>query len=641
MIITTILFWLITFFLFARILNKQKLGWDAGREPFVWASIVWGMVLVAIIESLSLFNAINSQSLMLAWLAASLVVILAFGFIINNRSKGLLGRAVKEPVTIPGLTLLLIIGLIVLISFFIALATPPNNYDAMSYHLARVAHWTQNGSLAHYPASNLRQLAFPPGAELIILNFYVLMGSDLLANIVQWLSMLGSLIVISLTAKTLGANLRGQIYSAFLGVTIPMGIAQSMSTQNDYVCAFWVICFVYFVVKLRPEGDWLDLVGAALSLGLAWLTKPTAYIFAFPFIVWLLIKMITAGKGHLWKLLAVLLVALTINSGYFIRNYQLFGSPFGGDDYGTRNKIISPGNIVSNILKYSSLNFNTPLAPLNHKLYLGVAKMSQLLGVDLNDRRTSDFEFYNVSSYAPHEDLVGNPVHFMLIFLCLAIYLFRRKQKPNPVMSYYAWALIGAFFLLFLPIKYQPWLNRYLLSLFVLASPFAGAMMERVGQKKLIIIWLILLAVALPPLVMNIKKPLFVNPWAPKKYQYSIFSLSRAQLYLVAKPETYGCYEWLASIVKTRGYHDLGLVAIDNEYPLWAIFKANKIDFRLEHVGVENISKRIPIKYAPQAVIVFGDLSKDRINDYENVYSGYKKTVGRDSADCPITIYGL
>ena len=208
-------------------------------------------------------------------------------------------------------------------------------------------------------------------------------------------------------------------------------------------------------------------------------------------------------------------------------------------------------------------------------------------------------------------------------------------------MSYYVWALIGAFFLLFLPIKYQPWLNRYLLSLFVLASPFVGAMMERVEPKKLAVIWLILVAVALPPLVINVKKPLFVNPWAPKKYQYSIFSLSREQLYLVAKPETYDCYEQLASIIKARGYHDIGLVAIDNEYPLWAIFKANNLDFRLEHVRVENISKRIPVKYVPQAVIVFGVLPKDRVSDYENAYSGYKKMVGRDSADCPITIYGL
>jgi hypothetical protein len=48
----------------------------------------------------------------------------------------------------------------------LALITPPNMYDSMTYHMSRVVHWIQNGSLAHYPTSIGRQLFLPPGAEL-------------------------------------------------------------------------------------------------------------------------------------------------------------------------------------------------------------------------------------------------------------------------------------------------------------------------------------------------------------------------------------------------------------------------------------------------------------------------------------------
>ena len=51
----------------------------------------------------------------------------------------------------------------------------------------------------------------PPGAELTILQFYVLAGGDRLANFVQWFAMVGSLLGTSLVAAQLGAGRAGQL----------------------------------------------------------------------------------------------------------------------------------------------------------------------------------------------------------------------------------------------------------------------------------------------------------------------------------------------------------------------------------------------------------------------------------------------
>ncbi|MHC5831404.1 MAG: glycosyltransferase family 39 protein, partial [Nostoc sp.] len=104
----------------------------------------------------------------------------------------------------------------------------------------------QNHTVAHYPTSYTPQLYQNPWSEFVILHFQILSGGDYFANLVQWFSMIGCIIGVSLIARQLGADLRGQVFSAVVTATIPMGILQASSTQNDYVIAFWVVCLAYY-----------------------------------------------------------------------------------------------------------------------------------------------------------------------------------------------------------------------------------------------------------------------------------------------------------------------------------------------------------------------------------------------------------
>ena len=104
--------------------------------------------------------------------------------------------------------------------------------------MAQVRHWIQQQSVAHYPTHITRQLFSNPWAEFTIAHLFLLTGTDRLANSVQWFSMVGSLIAVSLIAARLGADKRGEVLAAVVAATIPMGILQASSTQNDYVTAF-------------------------------------------------------------------------------------------------------------------------------------------------------------------------------------------------------------------------------------------------------------------------------------------------------------------------------------------------------------------------------------------------------------------
>jgi 4-amino-4-deoxy-L-arabinose transferase-like glycosyltransferase len=86
----------------------------------------------------------------------------------------------------------------------------------------------------------------------------------------------------------LGAPEAGAVLAVLFAATLPMGILQSSSTQNDYVVSFWLLAFVSQFLGWRRSSHDSHLLFAAAALGLAILTKGTALIFATPFGIWLL-----------------------------------------------------------------------------------------------------------------------------------------------------------------------------------------------------------------------------------------------------------------------------------------------------------------------------------------------------------------
>jgi hypothetical protein len=224
------------------------------RARALAAALAWGALLAGLTELLSLAGRLERGWLLAAWLLALLGVgAAALG---RRRARGWLARAALPLLGLSGAApaglltpfpsgrdargdrphplaprrrsmvdglLLLGPGLILGLALAVALLAQPNNWDSMTYHLARVAQWASRGSVGAYPTSIPRQLYNPPWAEYAVLHLYLLWGGDHLANLVQWASLLGCLAGASLLASQLGADRRGQMVTAALVATLPMG----------------------------------------------------------------------------------------------------------------------------------------------------------------------------------------------------------------------------------------------------------------------------------------------------------------------------------------------------------------------------------------------------------------------------------
>ncbi len=623
---------LLVYLLLWMIFYKKQSDW---RASFLFAATTWGVLLTAITETLSPFKAISFWPVLGTWslclAAAAIYWIRAAG-----SPKNLLANF-----QFPGISRfeLFLLGGIVFIAGIVGLIAwiaPPNTWDSMTYHMARVMHWIQDGSVADYPTHIVRQLFMNPGSEFIILHFQILSGGDRFANFVQWFSMVGSAIGVTLIARELGADRRGQVFSAAVSMTIPMGILQGSSTQNDYVAAFWLVCLVYFTFKLRANQTPWNALAAGAGLGLAILAKATAYIFAVPFLIWLGLGLFKSGWGKALQTIGIVaIISLALNFGHYLRNYDLFGNPLGltADVFSTggqiqtfkySNDIFTFSSLVSNSVRNIASNLGTPFDSANHVLEQVVDRIHTLIGLSPNDPRTTwpqmDFAVMPTSF---SEDSAGNLLQVILIVI--AIVLVTTQSKPHKDRFIYCLSLILAFLLFSFYLRWQPWDNRLELPLFLLWSALIGVIMA--GFQR---IWIanttmtIVLLVALPSVFLNQSRPILGAQ--------NIFDTSRAEQYFRNDHSLWFSYPRAIQSLSGSQCGQIGLYLDGGswEYPLWTFLQQELgKGIRIESVNVENVSakeySRFP-EFTPCAVIVANPLPVDNFQVNGISYSVYQTT---------------
>jgi hypothetical protein len=167
----------------------------------------------------------------------------------------------------------------------------PNNWDCMTYHLARVAYWIQYRSVAPHPTSIDRQIWLPPGAEYLALSLQAVAGTDRLDNLVQLAAWLSLVLCGPTLARAMGAPRETAPWAAVLIGTLPLALLQASSAQNDVVAtlmtaALVVACMPF--LHVRRGWRWPDLVLLAAAGAAAALVKATAVVAAAPFVAWAL-----------------------------------------------------------------------------------------------------------------------------------------------------------------------------------------------------------------------------------------------------------------------------------------------------------------------------------------------------------------
>jgi 4-amino-4-deoxy-L-arabinose transferase-like glycosyltransferase len=526
--------------------------------------VLESVLIVFSTELLSIFSFFNFYGLLGFWVITAVII----GVLIKKQWLDIEFDVsiVKRIRSLKSWDLLVFcsIAFILFITFFTAIYYPPNNWDSMTYHMARIPHWIQNQRIDHYITSIDRQNHSPPMAEYMIAQLQVLTNSDYLANLVQWYCFTLSVITAYLIAGLLKLNLRYRLFSASLMATIPMAILQSSNTQNDVVSAVFVLLFTYFLLRLndKSENKYWILAGASFGLGL--LTKGSSYIYCSAIFAAFLIIQLKQGKFYVLKKAGlVVFVGLMINAGFYFRNYQSYGNVLTDKSDNVKNETLTFSIFGSNVIRNATNHLATPNESLNNKIQSAI---EHLLGEESNNpASTFQYRTYDVV-YSIHEDLKGNPMHYLLILICIGMFIFSKQKTDTTWFLFLSLAFCGLLYYSLL--KWQPWASRIQTSLFFLAMPFIASVISktRLSNNMLKLLMVIILISSIPSLFFNEIRPfVHLNKESLKK--------NRTENYFNNKPFLYQEYSSVVEKIKELSPQKIGLIMGNNdwEYPLWVM----------------------------------------------------------------------
>lgn len=601
----------ISLFLLYRINNRGF------RQSWIYATISFCIYAFFITEALGFFNLLDFTHLFLGW-ALFALVLTAFNFLKLNFDKHLLNiRQIFNHFAFVDVIIITVIIGISFVLFIIALKSPPNNWDSMTYHLSRIEHWIQNKNLQFYPTHIERQLYMGPFSEILIMQVRMLSGGDLLNNLVQFFAMITSLIAISLIAKELGCNIRGQLVAGVVALTIPTGIVQSTSTQNDYVVAFFSAAFIFLVLTFIKDAHLkYDYVFLGSILGLAILTKPTAYFYFFPFVAWLCLHELHRIKKLQYSLI-IILISIAFNAPQFSRNYLTYNNIFGPESSSYKVGMMSPQYLVSNAIKNLTIHLGTNDA-INNLLFESLSSIHQFFGVDINARATTwQDQKYVINLLSTDEDYSGNLLHLLLLVVA-SIVLINQSRQSSLIRKYILFSWMG-FILIITFLRWQPWSGRFHLPFFVIMAPIISLLFTKNNKNCLLGCFFIIIT-SFPWLFLNQTKSLVGLQ--------SIFQKTREEIMFTKRPELMVSYGEAVNYLIANNYRDIGLYlgGDDWEYPLWSKLRQKYgNEFRLEHVNVSNMSKKNRVQFNPEIIVCincsnsdYQEQSKSKIK-YDNI----------------------
>jgi 4-amino-4-deoxy-L-arabinose transferase-like glycosyltransferase len=613
--------WFGCFCLSRELVRRNKINGD-WRLSWGLASVGFGAILTLIVEITSLGHLVTAPALVASWLLVDLVLFGIVGTLARKRSacwrttlRDVLRKFRDCSFTAwPTDAKWFLGGTIGLVAFLfaIALATPTTNFDSLMYHLPRIMHWMQQQSVEHFPTGNSRQIEFAPWSSFAMMTLYLLRGNDQLLNLVQWTAMLSSLIVLCLIAAQLGGFVvtgadskdasasaakasRVTALTCLFTATLPIGVVESITTQNDYVTTFWLVCLVAFTLSLLkdPANVWYT-AGAGLAFGLGVLTKPTTFIYAAPLLaaagLWLLLRLPTV-KARLGFLLLSAVAFLLLNAPHMSRNYSLFGSPLGSPYIFSieRNQRVSVGTAMSNVIRNLSLHANSGVPFLTRSLNAALSKAHQLTGASLTDPATTyhaGTSFRFVKKFFIYDSYASCTYHLLLIIIagCLAL----RKPKAHFQLLWYSAPVVMSFLLFCGYLRWQQWHTRLHLAYFALLMPFVAIVVARSFPR-----WCVSLAAAA---VLSFAIYGVANNESRPVFDSKFLRLPREDQYLsVHAPQLNQPLRQIAEAIAASNCRTVGLKLQfdDPEYPLWLMLRNRGFPGRIDHFYVQNVSARI------------------------------------------------
>jgi hypothetical protein len=472
--------------------------------------------------------------------------------------------------------------------------------------MPRVAHWAQERTLRPFATGIEVQNSRTPGAEMIVLHLYVLARGDRLVNFPAWFAFAGSVVAAGLVAQSLGGGPRTQLAASLFSATVPMAIVQASSTMTDGVVGLWSISAAAECLAFE-KGEAGAAWWAAIAGGLALLTKPTAVAYLLPFAIWIAVLVVrrTGWRRAVLQVGAAVTLVGALNAGALARNWSLYGTPLDPNQVGVHSAALGdPRAVVSNLLRYLSMQIGTPSPHVNRGIYLAVVKIHEWLGLDPNDPRTTSAGHFAVRAPLTDEDLTTNPLHAILYFAAFVAILVRSRGGRGTA-AVYAMAAASTLVIFSALFKWQIFGSRYLLPFFVLFSPAAAHVLERATRPAWTGVLGLLLVVASWPWLTGVRsRPLIEHPG--NSYVRSVVVESRTALYFANGLYLQDPYREMAAEIEAAQCDVVGLMLGGNaaEYPLWVLLGAPRQGLRIEWIVADTPSARFEDpSFEPCAVV--------------------------------------
>ncbi len=594
-------------------------GW---RDALLRALVCFGAILAALTELLGAVHWLRRSPLLLAWSTVAVAAVLA-----RRRSPR------PAPLRLVLLDILAIVGITATVAIVLvaALLSPPNSADAMAYHLPRVLFWAQAASVDFFPTTYFNQITLQPLAEYLVLHTYILSGGDHFANLVQWLGLVGSVIGASAVAAVFGASVRAQVFGALFCATLPSGILQASGAKNDYLLAMWLVAMCYFAKRYATRFDHQDLIAASLALALALFTKATGYLFAPPMLAAIWWPLIWSRRGALkWMAASLIVSVVAVNGALYWRNVSLSGSPLGYDSahgdgfFRWRNEHFGWRETVSNLLRHGSEQLGAPSLRWSQRIYDATLRAHSWIGIDASDPATTwPWTKFEPPRYTNHEADSNNRWHLLLLAVAMAALLATALRRETQPWFWYAAGLVTALLVFCFYLKWQLFMSRLLLPLFVLASPVAGRF---VGRWR----WPLAQAAVGLFLLNNTKPFLFENWTRPLKGPHSLWRTARDDNYfndMTQWGDLRGSYRLAVDRISADGCEVVGVdtTQFQLEYPFEALLLERGPGVRFVHAGVKNASARfakaLPEKPCAIMCLLCGPIphKRDEYREYPRV----------------------
>lgn len=425
-------------------------------ETLLISAVLLGSWLVITTEVLSLYDALFFWPVLMTW-TGSLLGTLAFfrnrSFVRPFKAFRLITAFSRRDRVLAGLVAVLVVS-----AGLSAVAYPPHTWDGLFHHMARQVRWLQNHSLDHFPTHVLPQLYSEPFAEIVSLNLVILFQTDRLSNLVQWAAYVMVIPAVILSSGIIGAGPTGQLLAGLLAAAIPVAFLEASTTKNDLVFSLWYCVLLWLGLKVLAQRrcGWNTAALIGLAFGLMMYTKGLAYLYGLGLVGLIAAGIIRAEQRRFWKPgLIITVLALALNSGHYARNAELFGSlrPSLSDHPTIRSSGYNPLDIASRCLRELAYHLGSPIPTLNLAIEKSVVSIHEILGLDVNDPRTT-LRPFQVAHSPGNEYQASAPAHLLVAGAVFVLsLLYRRRIRnwtywalfPIPYVSFVLYCLVCKF----------------------------------------------------------------------------------------------------------------------------------------------------------------------------------------------------